>query len=129
MLLSLGTFAQIKGRVVDQSTKEALPGATIGTTKGGTTSGLDGTFELKTAKAEFKNVGLGIKKDIVSALKEQGKETGRILDLQKKQLNGSIRTADVEKRISAAKDKFNNGFNALINDNDNILLLLPIYDA
>jgi outer membrane receptor protein involved in Fe transport len=51
MLLSLGTFAQIKGRVVDQSTKEALPGATIGTTKGGVTSGLDGTFELKTAKA------------------------------------------------------------------------------
>jgi hypothetical protein len=64
--------------------------------------------KLKTAKSEFKNVGLGIKKDIVSALKEQGKETGRILDLQKKQLNGSIKTADVEKRISAAKDKQRN---------------------
>ena len=51
LLTALSSFAQIKGRVVDATTKEVLVGATINTDKGtGVTSGLDGTFELKSAK-------------------------------------------------------------------------------
>ena len=51
LLLSVASFAQIKGKVVDQSTKEVLTGATVGTDKGTITTGLDGTFVLKAAKA------------------------------------------------------------------------------
>jgi outer membrane receptor protein involved in Fe transport len=51
MLLSVVSFAQIKGRVIDQTTKETLPGVNIITTKGGVTTGLDGTFTLKTSKS------------------------------------------------------------------------------
>ena len=51
MLLGVSSFAQIKGRVVDQTTKETLPGVSISTVKGGVVSGLDGTFDFKTAKA------------------------------------------------------------------------------
>ena len=51
LFLSVASFAQIKGKVVDQNTKEVLAGASISTEKGAsTTSGLDGTFELKTTK-------------------------------------------------------------------------------
>jgi hypothetical protein len=52
LLTALSSFAQIKGRVVDAATKEVLVGATINTDKGtGVTSGLDGTFNLKSAKS------------------------------------------------------------------------------
>ena len=51
ILLGISSFAQIKGRVVDQTTKETLPGVSISTGKGGVVSGLDGTFNFKTAKA------------------------------------------------------------------------------
>ena len=50
LFLSVASFAQVKGRVVDQNTKEALAGASVSTAKQSTTTGLDGTFELKTAK-------------------------------------------------------------------------------
>jgi outer membrane receptor protein involved in Fe transport len=51
VLTAFSSFAQITGRVVDATTKEALAGATITTEKGAnTTSGLDGTFTLKTTK-------------------------------------------------------------------------------
>ena len=51
MTLGLSSFAQIKGKVVDQTTKEVLANATITSEKGeNVTSGLDGTFELKTTK-------------------------------------------------------------------------------
>lgn len=51
LLLSVASFAQVKGKVVDQNTKEVLTGATISTDKGTITTGLDGTFVLKAAKA------------------------------------------------------------------------------
>lgn len=51
LLLSVASLAQVKGKVVDQNTKEVLTGATVGTGKGTITTGLDGTFVLKTAKA------------------------------------------------------------------------------
>ena len=51
LFLGMTSFAQIKGKVVDQNTKEVLTGATVSTEKGSVTSGLDGTFDLKTAKA------------------------------------------------------------------------------
>ena len=45
------TFGQIKGKVVDASTKEVLTGATVTTEKGeNAVSGLDGSFTLKTTK-------------------------------------------------------------------------------
>ncbi len=51
MTLGLSSFAQIIGKVVDQTTKEVLANASITTEKGeNITSGLDGTFELKTTK-------------------------------------------------------------------------------
>jgi outer membrane receptor protein involved in Fe transport len=49
-LTSFASFGQIKGRVVDAQTKEVLVGATISGVKGGVTSGLDGTFDFKSAK-------------------------------------------------------------------------------
>ena len=51
LLFSVTTFAQVKGKVVDQNTKEVLTGATVTAGKGNVTTGLDGTFVLKTAKA------------------------------------------------------------------------------
>lgn len=51
LLLSVTSFAQIKGKVVDQNTKEVLTGATVTAGKTNVTTGLDGTFNLKTAKA------------------------------------------------------------------------------
>jgi outer membrane receptor protein involved in Fe transport len=51
MFMAFSTFAQIKGRVVDQTTKEALVGVTISSGKIGTTTGLDGTFDLKKVKS------------------------------------------------------------------------------
>ena len=51
LFLSVASFAQVKGRVVDQNTKEVLSGASVSTQKQSTTTGLDGTFDLKTAKA------------------------------------------------------------------------------
>jgi len=51
MTLSLASFSQIKGKVLDQTTKEVLANASISTEKGETTtSGLDGTFTLKKTK-------------------------------------------------------------------------------
>ena len=51
LMATVSSFAQIKGKVVDQTTKEVLAGATISSEKGeSTTSGLDGTFELKKTK-------------------------------------------------------------------------------
>ena len=47
---SFVSFGQIKGKVVDAQTKEVLVGATISNGKTGVTSGLDGTFDFKTAK-------------------------------------------------------------------------------
>jgi outer membrane receptor protein involved in Fe transport len=51
MFMAFSTFAQIKGRVVDQTTKEALVGVTVSSGKNGTTTGLDGTFDLKKVKS------------------------------------------------------------------------------
>lgn len=44
------TFGQIKGKVVDASTKEVLTGATVSSGGQSVSAGLDGTFEIKTAK-------------------------------------------------------------------------------
>ena len=49
-LTSFVSFGQIKGKVVDAQTKEVLVGATVSGVKGGVTSGLDGTFDFKSAK-------------------------------------------------------------------------------
>ena len=51
VVFSTGSFAQIKGKVVDASTKEVLVGATVGNSKQTTTTNLDGTFELKNVKS------------------------------------------------------------------------------
>jgi hypothetical protein len=47
VMLSVASFAQIKGKVVDASTKEVLVGATVNDVA----TALDGSFVLKTAKA------------------------------------------------------------------------------
>lgn len=54
MTLSLSSFSQIKGKVVDQTTKEILANATITSSKGeSVTSGFDGSFALtKTNKGD-----------------------------------------------------------------------------
>ena len=71
MTLSLSSFSQIKGKVVDQTTKEVLSGASVTTDKGGVTSGLDGTFDLKTAKAGDKlTVSFLGYKDVVTSAKD-----------------------------------------------------------
>ena len=54
LLLSVVSFAQIKGKVVDASTKEVLVGATVahkGMANHSVVTGLDGSFELKGVKA------------------------------------------------------------------------------
>lgn len=51
LMMTISSFAQIKGRVLDQTSKDVLSGATVTTEKGSVTTGLDGTFSLKTAKA------------------------------------------------------------------------------
>lgn len=51
LAISYGASAQVKGRVVDQTSKEPIVGATVIYQKESTTSELDGTFELKTAKS------------------------------------------------------------------------------
>ena len=50
-LTSFASFGQVKGTVVDAQTKEVLVGATISNGKNGVTSGLDGSFNFKSAKA------------------------------------------------------------------------------
>jgi outer membrane receptor protein involved in Fe transport len=45
------SFGQIKGKVVDATTKEVLVGATVSAGKISVSTQLDGSFELKTAKA------------------------------------------------------------------------------
>jgi outer membrane receptor protein involved in Fe transport len=51
LMMTLSSIAQITGKVVDQTTKEVLANASITSEKGETTtSGLDGTFTLKTTK-------------------------------------------------------------------------------
>ena len=51
LFLTMMSFGQISGKVIDGATKEVLAGASISTEKGvSTTSGLDGTFTLKTTK-------------------------------------------------------------------------------
>ena len=69
MLTAFSSFAQITGRVVDATTKEVLAGATVGTEKTSVTTGLDGTFELKTVKAGEKVTVsfIGYKDLIISA--------------------------------------------------------------
>ena len=57
LLLLLATtlsYAQIKGKVVDADTKEALPGASvvIKGTSDGTITGLDGSFNISTGDSE-----------------------------------------------------------------------------
>jgi len=64
--------------------------------------------KFKETKGSVKEIAYGIKKDIVGSLKEQSKEASRILALQNKQLNGSIKVADVDERISKAKEKQRN---------------------
>ena len=72
MLTAFSSFAQITGRVVDATTKEVLAGATVGTDKTSVTSGLDGTFELKTVKAGEKlNVSFIGYKDVVISAKDK----------------------------------------------------------
>ena len=61
--------------------------------------------KLKRSKGEFKSIGLSIKKDIVGSLKEQSKESQRLLALQDKQINGSLKVADVEERLKKTKEK------------------------
>jgi outer membrane receptor protein involved in Fe transport len=51
VVISQGALAQIKGKVVDASTKEVLVGANVGNSKQTTTTNLDGTFELKSVKS------------------------------------------------------------------------------
>jgi iron complex outermembrane receptor protein len=50
LAFSVGAFSQTKGKVVDQSTNEPLVGAHIHFQTETTTTGLDGEFELKSAK-------------------------------------------------------------------------------
>ena len=51
MFITILSFSQISGKVIDGATKEVLAGASITTEKGANaTSGLDGTFTLKTTK-------------------------------------------------------------------------------
>ena len=50
LAFSLGAFSQTKGKVVDQSTNEPLVGAHVQFKTEHTTTGLEGEFELKTAK-------------------------------------------------------------------------------
>jgi iron complex outermembrane recepter protein len=50
LAFSVGAFSQTKGKVVDQSTNEPLVGAHIHFQTEATTTGLDGEFELKSAK-------------------------------------------------------------------------------
>ena len=64
--------------------------------------------QLKKTKGEFKSIGLGIKKDIVGSLKEQSKESQRLIALQEKQKNGSLKTAEVDERIAKTKEKQRN---------------------
>lgn len=72
MLTAFSSFAQITGRVVDATTKEVLAGATVGTEKTSVTTGLDGTFELKTVKAGEKlNVSFIGYKDVVISAKDK----------------------------------------------------------
>lgn len=51
MFITFLSFGQIKGKVVDGSTKEVLVGATITSENVTVVSGQDGSFELKTAKS------------------------------------------------------------------------------
>ena len=79
LFLTIASFAQISGRVVDGTTKEALAGASISTEKGvNTTSGLDGTFTLKTTKKgeDIKVSYLGFKTAKVDA------KDGIVIELQ-----------------------------------------------
>ena len=72
MLTAFSSFAQITGRVVDATTKEVLAGATVGTEKTSVTTGLDGTFELKTVKAGEKvTVSFIGYKDLVISAKDK----------------------------------------------------------
>jgi len=64
--------------------------------------------KMKELKGSAKSVATSIKSDIVKSLQEQSKESSRILSLQNKQINGSIKTADVEKRLEASREKQRN---------------------
>jgi iron complex outermembrane receptor protein len=79
VLTAFSSFAQITGRVVDATTKEPLAGATVTTEKNvNTTSGLDGTFTLKTTKKgeDIKVSYLGFKTAKVDA------KDGIVIELQ-----------------------------------------------
>ena len=79
MFIAILSFAQINGKVVDGATKEVLAGASIVSEKGAnTTSGLDGTFTLKTTKKgeDIKVSYLGFKTAKVDA------KDGIVVELQ-----------------------------------------------
>ena len=79
LMMTLSSIAQIKGKVVDQTTKEVLANATITSEKGeSTSSGLDGTFTLKTTKKgeDIKVSYLGFKTAKVDA------KDGIVIELQ-----------------------------------------------
>ena len=79
LFVTMMSFGQISGKVVDGSTKEVLAGASITTEKGAsTTSGLDGTFTLKTTKKgeDIKISYLGFKTAKVDA------KDGIVVELQ-----------------------------------------------
>lgn len=50
LFVTIVSFAQISGRVVDGATKEVLSGATVTSGKTNVSTGLDGTFVVKTLK-------------------------------------------------------------------------------
>jgi iron complex outermembrane receptor protein len=50
LFVTMMSFGQISGRIVDGQTKEVLAGASVNAGKTGVTSGLDGTFTIKAAK-------------------------------------------------------------------------------
>lgn len=93
MLLSVASFAQIKGKVVDASTKEVLIGATVNNVA----TALDGSFTLKTAKAgdKLKVSFTGYKTVEVEA------KDAMIVELQ----SASIGLEEVSLIASVAKDR------------------------
>jgi len=78
LLMSITTFAQVSGKVLDKETGDPLPGATIiiDGTSDGTVSGFDGTFSLDVkvgTMLQFSYIGyetyyLSAKEDLVASL-------------------------------------------------------------
>ena len=71
LLMSITTFAQISGKVIDSETNDALPGATIIVqgTADGVVTGFDGTFEIDVEEGTLLIVSyLGYETAEISAL-------------------------------------------------------------